>query len=86
MLKNILTGISVVLISTLGFTQPDSTSTLQGGGMDQNLMDSLGLVNPEIQKKYNLGVKALTSKDYMGAIQRFTEVILIYFFDCTFDQ
>jgi tetratricopeptide (TPR) repeat protein len=69
----------LILITFSGFVsaQTDTSKTLQGGGVDQHILDSLGLVNPELQKKYNEGVRALTSQNFMEASQRFTEVILM---------
>jgi len=58
------------------FSQTDSTS-LKGQGVDKEVMDSLGLVNPEVQKKYNAGVRALNSGNYLAAVQSFTECLLL---------
>ena len=59
------------------YAQADTIKTLKGGGVDQGIADSLGLVNPELQKKYNEGVRALTAQSYMESVQKFTEAILL---------
>ena len=76
-MKSAMAVLALFLISGISYSQTDTSSTLQGGGVDQNIIDSLGLVNPQVQKFYNKGVQSMKSKDYMSAVQNFTEALLI---------
>ena len=57
MLKKLTLFAFSVGMAMTGIAQTDSTA-LNGGTVDQATIDSLGLVNPEVLKKYNAGVAA----------------------------
>ncbi|MCB0477486.1 MAG: tetratricopeptide repeat protein [Crocinitomicaceae bacterium] len=57
--------------------QEDTTKTLEGGQVDQSILDSMNMIDPFALEKYNMGIHEMNKNNFNKAVEWFSEAYKI---------